>query len=233
MQDLGYELPRILIPRTRVNRGKEFQYLGYGRQWLRGIGKGVHAMAERRHYEWQQELHSREEFVELARRALASFPERVLELPEVDNSLREATNSLREATNSLVEAEALDHISSLDVGVAGSLSNDHISCFAQYKDGPSRLFTGDSPQVSPRGEDPFSFSFQGVGKSFIPPNELVGDAEFGGAVVESLKMGIVWRRERPTGEREKKNLMVVFADVFSSQNAGSVDFAGRGTWTET
>jgi hypothetical protein len=23
MQDLGYELPRILIPRTRVNKGKE------------------------------------------------------------------------------------------------------------------------------------------------------------------------------------------------------------------
>jgi hypothetical protein len=46
MQDLGYELPRIPIPRTPVNRGTTFESFGYRKQIsyksrdLEGLKKG-------------------------------------------------------------------------------------------------------------------------------------------------------------------------------------------------
>jgi hypothetical protein len=161
------------------------------------------------------ELYSQEEYVEQARRAMASFADIIQELAEANRSLLEARDQL------------------FSFNVHGSLTTSYpafydLECTALATDGSTLHFRGFS-WAGPGPAQTFFGQFIGGASFSVPPSELVGDVDFSVSMTQHnippAQMRIDWYTGRPPGY---KLVGTYLGD--SPTPMALPPFNGRGTW---
>jgi hypothetical protein len=164
------------------------------------------------HSERGPELYSQEEYVEQARRAMASFADSIHELAEANKSLLEGRGEWFSFT------------------VRGSLTTNpafhDLECTAVANDGTTLHFRG----FAPAGFGGFEGRFTGGASFSVPPSEIVGDGDFSVSMTQTTippaLMRIDWYAGRPPGY---KLVGTYLGD--SPTPIALPPFNGRGTWT--
>jgi len=208
-----------------VNKGKRFKALATGDKAVVALETEVDTMTEEQSQQ-EPELYSQEEYVEQARRALASFAESIRELAEANKSLLEG----REQFHSFHAHGSLSTIPFI------LLFLYDLECTVDVDDGTRLHFKGfaQAPKSDPSGEG-FPGTelgqFIGAGSFSVPPSELVGDGDFSVSMTERpqppASMRIDWYAGRPPGYK-------LVGTYLGDSPTPSVrpPFHGRGTWTD-